>query len=111
MVGPRLLRRRPERLEDLCELVEVGVPCNEGHAQQQLGEDAAHRPDVDAGPVDPGAEEELRSAVPPRHDEVRVLAVGGAVVLGQTKVSYLDVALAVDEQVVWFQVAMEDLKR
>ena len=111
VVGPRVLRRRPKRLEDLAQLVEVGLSGHKRHAKQELREDAAHGPDVDAGPVHPGAEQELRGAVPPRHDKVRVLAVGGAVVLGQTKVRYLDVTLAVDEQVVWFQVAMEDLER
>lgn len=57
---PALLVGRPKDLEDARELVQVRLSRQEGHAQQQLGQDAAHRPHVHARAVLTGTEQKLR---------------------------------------------------
>ena len=55
-------------LVDLAELMEVALAREDRKPQQELRRDAAHRPDVHAGAVGLGAEEELRTAVPAGDD-------------------------------------------
>ncbi|KAF3839290.1 hypothetical protein F7725_018007, partial [Dissostichus mawsoni] len=50
-------------LNDLYELVHPAVPGEDGLAQQQLGQHAASRPDVDVGRVVGGSKDELRGAI------------------------------------------------
>lgn len=55
-------------LDDFYELVHSAVPREDGLAQQQLGQHAAGRPDVDVGCVVGGTKDELRGAIVPRAD-------------------------------------------
>lgn len=62
--GPFVFGRRAERAEDDVELLKVGLAGHVGHAQHELGEDAADGPRVGAERVGPRAEQELGRAVP-----------------------------------------------
>ena len=52
-------------------------------------------------------EEDLRRAVPQRDDFVGVGAQWNTEGTGQTEVGEFEVALLVDEQVLWFEIAVE----
>jgi hypothetical protein len=65
---PVVLRRTPHRTPRLLELVEVGLAREEGHAQHELGKDAADGPHVDRGRVGARAKQELRGSVPPEYE-------------------------------------------
>lgn len=68
-------------LDDLHQLVHAAVPGEDGLAQEQLGQHAARRPDVDVGRVVGGAEDELGGAVVPRAD-VRDVGLAADQLLG-----------------------------
>ena len=76
---PALLGRRPESPEDFLELVVVACPWEERSAGIHLTEDTADTPKVHGRGVLSRAHEDVRCAVPQRHDLDRT---GGAVRLG-----------------------------
>lgn len=94
----------PENLENL---VNLRVAREERLARAHLGKDAADGPHVDARRVLAAAEENLGGAVPERDDLVGVGAQGDAKGAGETEISELQVAVAVDEQVLRLEVAVE----
>ncbi len=94
--------------EDLEDLVNLGVAREQGLAGAHLGKDAADRPHVDAGGVLAAAEQNLRGAVPEGDDLVGVGAQGDAERAGQAEVGELEVALAVDQQVLGLEIAVQD---
>ena len=67
---PVLLGRRPDHVEDEAELLHLRLAREEGPAQDELGQDAARRPDVDGAAVARFAEQELRGTVPEGDDLV-----------------------------------------
>ena len=75
---------------------------------EDLGQDAADGPHVDARSVDPGAEEQLWSSIPAGHNDVGVDAVGRSEELGQPEVADLEDALSVDQQIVGLDVSVEN---
>lgn len=90
----------PTRLD---ELVDVALPGEEGRATEQLRQDAARRPAVDAVAVRSCAVQQLRGAVPPG----RAACVGQRRCAQQAraaKVSELQPAVTADEQVGWLDV-------
>ena len=83
---------------------------------QELGEDAADGPDVDARAVRLVLDEQLGRAVPARHhvlSEGRLLdaLLGGVDAAREPKVANLEVAVLVDEEVAGLEVAVEHLDR
>lgn len=62
---PVLVCWRSQRSKDHVELLHVALGGHEGHAEHELGKDAARCPHVDARRVGPRAEQELWTAVPP----------------------------------------------
>ena len=69
---------------------------------------AVHSPHVNGSGVDCRAEQHVRGPVPQRHHFVTVRLGGHRLGARQTKVGQLQFAQLVDEQVLWFQVAVQD---
>jgi hypothetical protein len=80
-------------------------------AGDELGKDAANAPNIDRGGVVTRAQEDLGRAVPQGDHLVGVAAHGDAKRAGQTKVGQLERALAVNEQVVRLEVAVQHAPR
>lgn len=106
--GPVGLGRSAEDAEDLEDLVDFGVTGEERLARGHLGEDAANGPHVDAGGVLATTEENFRGAVPESDDFVGVGAKRHTESASETEISQLEVALLVDEQVLWLQVTVQN---
>ena len=87
--GPYFFVGGAHDLEDEVQLLSLGLAREEGLAGQELGEEAADGPHVDAGAVLVGTEEELRWAVPEGDDVVCVAPAGFAVGAGEAKVGDL----------------------
>ncbi len=98
---------RAPGLVDLGELVGVGVAGQVGHAQQQLGEDAAHRPHVDGGPVLLRGVQQLGRAVPARDDRGREPHLGRRVDARQPEIRQLQLAVGAHEDVIRLQVSVQ----
>ena len=94
--------------EDLEDLIDLGIAWEERLAGRHLGEDAADRPHVDASRVLTTTEKNLRCAVPESDDFVCVSAERDTECAGQTEIGQLEVAFLVDEQVLWFEVTVQD---
>ena len=105
--GPGALRRRAHEAEDLLQLVVVGRAGKQRPARVHLCHDAAGGPDVDAGVVGAGAEQDVRGAVPQRDDLVGEGVDGDAERPRQPEICELELALCVDEQVLRLQVAVQ----
>mmetsp|Transcript_39239 Transcript_39239/g.103439 ORF Transcript_39239/g.103439 Transcript_39239/m.103439 type:complete len:321 (-) Transcript_39239:246-1208(-) len=104
--------RLAESLDDEPQLLQVVLAGEQRLAAEALGEDAAHRPDVDALVVGGVLDQQLRCAVPARDYIFRKLLRDGIVhTTGQPEIANFEVAILVDEQVVRLQVAMEHLGR
>mmetsp|Transcript_15914 Transcript_15914/g.62183 ORF Transcript_15914/g.62183 Transcript_15914/m.62183 type:complete len:368 (-) Transcript_15914:146-1249(-) len=108
---PDSVAGRAADLEDLVELVDLRVARKERVQQQQLGEDAADRPDVDRRRVGLHAEEDLRRAVPQRHHVVRVGTERHVEGTCQAKIGDLQGALLVDQEVRRLEVPVDDAAR
>jgi hypothetical protein len=110
----------PENLENL---VNLGITREQRLAGAHLGKDAADRPHVDAGRVLPAAEQNLGGAVPQcdNLEHVRLAHLTGTLVgqylvgvcaeghakrAGQTKISELEIAVLVDEEILRLEIAM-----
>ena len=105
---PGALRGRAHQPEDLLELVFVRRAGEERAACVHLGHDAAGGPDVDGGVVGAGAEKDVRRAVPEGDDLVGEGVDGDAKGAGEAEVSEFELALGVDEEVLGFEVAVQD---
>jgi len=106
--GPGALRGRAHDAEDAHQLVFVGSAGEERAAAVHLGHDATSGPDVDAGVVGAGTEEDVWGAVPQRHDFVGEGVDGDAEGAGETEVCQLELAFVVDEKVLRLQIAVQD---
>ena len=106
--GPLLLRRRPQHPENLEDLIDLAITREQRFLRRHLREDAPDGPHVHAGAVLAAAEEDLGRAVPQRDDFVGVGAQGDAEGAGEAEVGEFQVARAIDEEVLRFQVAVED---
>ena len=106
-----LLRARAAHLDDFDELVHAGLAREERHAEEQLGEHAAHRPDVDAARVVCGAKYQLGGPIVAGAN-VRHVRLALDQNLGAAKVAELEqVGLGVDEQVLRLDVTMAHAER
>lgn len=106
--GPGALAGRAHETENLLQLVLVRGAGEEGAAGVHFGHDAAGGPDVDAGVVGARAEEDIRGAVPEGNDLIGEGVDGDAEGPRKTEIGEFELALVVDEQVLRFQVAVED---
>lgn len=98
----------PENLEDL---VNLRITWEQRLAGAHLGKYAAHRPHVYTRGVLPTTQQDLRSTVPQRHNLVGVGPEGDSKGTGKTEIRQLEVAVAVDQEVLGLQIAVEDSVR
>jgi hypothetical protein len=96
---PGALGWRAHETEDFLELIVVGRTGKKRPARVHLRHDAAGGPDVDAGIVGAGAEEDVWRPVPQRHDLVGEGIDGDAEGAGKAEVGELELAFGVDEEV------------
>ena len=109
--GPGALRGRAHDAEDAHQLVFVGSAGEERAAAVHLGHDATSGPDVDAGVVGAGTEEDVWGAVPQRHDFVGEGVDRDAEGSGETEIGELELAFVVDEEILRLEIAVEDSVR
>ena len=109
-----LLARRAEDINDQPELMQIVAPGEERLPPEHFREDATDRPHVDRGGVALVLDEELRCAVPARHDvlgEAEVLLLlGGVDRAREAEVADLQVAVLVHQQVARLQVTVEHMR-
>ena len=106
--GPGALGGGAHQAEDLLELVFVGRAGEQGATRVHFGHDTAGGPDVDAGVVGATPEQDVRGAVPEGNDFVGEGVDGNAEGAGETKVGEFELAFVVDEEILGFQVTVED---
>lgn len=110
--GQRGQRRRPQQVRDQVQLLDGALGLEQDPPAQQLGEDAAHRPDVDGRPVVPAAHQNLRRPVVLGHHLLgHVTRRVGLFHAGQAEVADLQQAVTVDQQIPRFDVPVEDPSR
>jgi hypothetical protein len=106
--GPGALRGCAHDAEDAHQLVFIGCAGEERAAAVHFCHDAAGGPDVDAGVVGAGAEEDVWGAVPQRDDFVGEGVDGDAEGSGETEICELELAFVVDEEVLRLEIAVQD---
>lgn len=106
--GPRAFGGGAHDAEDFLELVFVGGAGEEGAAGVHFRHDAACGPDVYAGVVGAGAEEDVWGAVPERYHFVREGIDGNTEGSREAEVCEFELAFGVDEEVLGFEVAVQD---
>ena len=106
--GPIRLGRRPQHAENLENLINLAIAREQRFPRRHLGENAADGPHVDAGAVLAATEQDFGAPVPERDDFVGVGAEGDAEGAGEAEVGEFEVAFFVDEEVLGFQVAVQD---
>jgi len=94
--------------EDSVKLINLRVAREQWTPCNHFSKDWSQRPHVDWACVLLGAEQDLRCTVPQRHHFVRVGTHWDAKGTGEAKVGELDVAVGVDQQVLWFQISVQD---
>ena len=106
--GPGTFGGGTHYAEDLLELVFVGGAGEEGAPGVHFCHYAAGGPDVDAGVVGAGAEEDVGGAVPEGYYFVGEGINGDAKGSGQAEIRKLELAFVVDEEILGFQISMQD---
>lgn len=108
-VGPVLAGGGTQHLENLEDLIDLGIAHKQRSPLHHLGKDAASGPKVNTESVGLLTEQNFGAAVPESNDFMGVGLDGESKSAGKTKVSQLDVlAHSVDEKVLGLEVAMED---
>lgn len=105
---PYLFVRSPEELEDLVDLVDFRVSWKDGATCDHLGKNAAHTPHVQRGRVHFAPQENLGGPVPEGHDLVGVDRKRDTEAAGETEIRELEIALLVDQNVLWLEVSMHE---
>ena len=90
--------------------MQVRVTGEERHSVENLGENAAYRPDIDGTRVAGVSHKKLWRAVPTCGDVVRVLK---CCLLpqraGKSEVTNFDDTMSAEQQILWFDVSVHDL--
>lgn len=108
---PVCLGRCSEHAENLEDLVNLRVAREERLASSHLCEDASDRPHVDTRTVLASTEQDLGRPVPESDNFVSIGTERDTECAGETKITNLEVAVAVDEEVLWLEIAVEDSVR
>ena len=98
---------RGDAPEDLEDLVNLGVTSEQRLARAHLGKDTADGPHIDTGGVLAATEQDLWGAVPQRDDLVGVCAEGHTKGSREPEIRELEVAVAVDQEILGLQVAVQ----
>lgn len=94
------------KLEYFKDLIDLRVTIEEGLLLDELGEDAADCPNIHAQTILPLAKEDFRSAVPECLDLMRKSFDWYAKSTSQTEICYFKIALAVNKQILRFEISM-----
>lgn len=94
--------------EDLEDLVNLRITREQRLARAHLGKDAAYRPHVDTSGILAATKQNFRSAVPKSDNLVGVGAQRNTKGAGQTEISKLQVTVAVNQQVLRLEIAVQD---
>ncbi len=105
---PGSLRGCAHDAKDANELVFIRSPREEGSSGVHLCHDAASRPDVDAGVVRAGAEENVWSSIPECYDFIGEGVNWDAECTSKTEVCEFEDAFVVYEEVLGLEIAVED---
>ncbi len=105
---PGAFRWSAHNAEDTDELVFVGGAGEERASGVHFCHDAAGGPDIDAGVVGAGAEEDVRGAVPEGYDFVGECVNGDSEGSGKTEICELQLAFEIDEEILRLQIAVQD---
>lgn len=103
---PRAFGGRAHEPEDFEQLVLVRRAREEWSTREHLRHDAPGAPDVDAGVVGTGAEEDVGRAVPQCHDFVAEGVDGDAEGAREAEIGEFELALVVDEEVLGLEITM-----
>ena len=106
--GPGALGWCAHYAEDFLELVFVCGAGEEGPAGVHFCHYATCRPDVDAGVVGAGAEEDVGGAVPEGDNFIGERIDRDAEGPGEAKVGEFELAFVVDQEILRFEVTVED---
>lgn len=106
--GPSLLLGGSHDSEYLEQLVLVGCSGEQRSSGVHLGHDATGRPEVDGCAVVGGTQQNVRGSVPEGDDLVGESVDGNPECPRQTEISELEFSGGVDEQVLGFQVSMQN---
>ena len=96
------------KLENLKYLIDLRIPHKERPLLDQLNKDATNRPHVHTERVLLLPQQDLRSPVPERFHLMGKRLDRDGESPCQAKVTDLDVSLAVDEEVLWLEVTVDD---
>lgn len=106
--GPHRLVWGAQGAENPEELVYFRIPGKQRPSGDHFGKDTAQTPDVNRRGVIFTSQEDLGSPVPQSHHLVRVSAHRHPKRPRQPEVGQFDLALSVDEQILWFEVPVEN---
>ena len=106
--GPGTFRGRSHQPKDLLQLVFVRRSREEGSSRVHLCHDTTCGPDVDAGVVGPATQEDVRGTIPQGDNLVGERVDGDTEGPCKTEIGELELALLVDEEVLGFEVSVED---
>lgn len=100
-----IIRRLTQQLCNHTELIDMILSGEKRSTQEHLGEDTSRTPDIDFFIVPAPSEHDLGGAVIPGRN-----VTGHFVLLdtGQTEVADFQIAVFVDEDVAWFEIAVDD---
>lgn len=106
--GLKIFIDSPQSLQNFEELMSLRVSHEDGLEQYQLGQNAASRPNVYFSPVFSIAKKEFDGTIEPGNDVGTVELLGLADEFGGAEVADFEVVVEVEENVLWFQVSVDD---
>lgn len=106
--GPDLIAGRAESPEDTEDLVDLRVTGEQRATHRHLGKDTAYAPHVDGRAVVTRTEKDLWSPIPQRDHLMGVGSQWDTESAGQAEIGQLQVALLVDQQILRFEIAMQN---
>ena len=106
--GPGALRGRTHQSEDFLELIFIRGAGEEWTACVHFRHDATSGPDINARVVGAAAKQDVRGAVPEGNDFVGEGVDGDAKRTSETKIGEFELAFVIDEEVLGFQVAVQN---
>ncbi|KAH3660693.1 hypothetical protein OGATHE_005025 [Ogataea polymorpha] len=110
-VWPDLLSWRSQNTENLKNLIDFRITCEKRLPVGHLGKDTTNRPHVDSCRVLFSSKKDLRASVPQCNNLVSVCTQWHPESSGKAKVGNLQITFFVDEQILGFQVPMQDSMR
>lgn len=95
-------------LEDLEDLINLRISWEERLSRAHLCEDTPNRPHIHTSRVLTPSKQNLRRTIPESYDFVGIGSKRDSKSTSKTEISQLEVAIAVDEQILGLKIAMQD---